>query len=364
MASTYKDPNQQAQTTPQYTSTAKGVTTSGSGNALQRVSGADNYTGMLGLSSQTQSNLGKLQQGYVQSDAVTNAQRYLDNIQANKPGDYQSRYTEQLNQLFDQIQNRPQFEYDLNGDMLWQQYKDQYMQTGKQAMADSIAQASALTGGYGNSYAASVGNQAYQQYLRDMTGIIPDLYDRAAARYDQAGQDLYNRYSLAQQADNTDYGRYQDQLTQWNADRDYGANWYNAEYNRDYGQYSDMLNYWNGAANQENAQYMTNRQYAYNLATSMLAAGSMPSDDMLAQAGISKADADSLLHPQVVTQVVYRKRPTDTGDLITVSNGAGGTTQTTVQNKTAGDRENSAYQQLLKDRIANRSSIKNTGSGR
>jgi hypothetical protein len=76
----------------------------------------------------------------------------------------------------------PDFKYDLNGDALYQQYKDKYTQQGKLAMADAMGQASALTGGYGNSYAATVGNQAYQAYLGQLNDVIPELYQLA---YDQ-----------------------------------------------------------------------------------------------------------------------------------------------------------------------------------
>ena len=300
MPSTYKPYNQAE--APQYQPTAYQST--GRGNAQSRVQGAQPYSGLLGVNNRTAQNLGSLQAGYRESDAVTNARNYLTSLENNRPGDYQSRYTDQLDEIYNRIQSRGPFKYDLNGDALWQNYRDQYMQSGKQAMVDTIGQAATLTGGYGNSYAASVGNQAYQQWLRDMVGVIPDLYDRAAARYDQDTGDIYNQYALAQQADATDYGRWQDQLAQWNADRNWGTQNYGDEYARDYGQYGDMLNYWQNQAAQENAQYMTNRQYSYQLALQMLANGSMPTQDLLDQAGISLADAQSLLNPQVRT--VYR----------------------------------------------------------
>lgn len=313
MPSTYKPYNQAE--APQYQPTAYQST--GRGNTQSRVQGAQPYSGLLGVNNRTAQNLGGLQAGYRESDAVTNARNYLTSLESNRPGDYQSRYTDQLDEIYNRIQSRGPFKYDLNGDALWQNYRDQYMQSGKQAMVDTIGQAATLTGGYGNSYAASVGNQAYQQWLRDMVGVIPDLYDRAAARYDQDTGDIYNQYALAQQADATDYGRWQDQLAQWNADRNWGTQNYGDEYARDYGQYGDMLNYWQNQAAQENAQYMTNRQYSYKLALQMLANGSMPTQDLLDQAGISLADAQSLLNPQVRTVVRTVNRPTEaTGDLI------------------------------------------------
>ena len=74
----------------------------------------------------------------------------------------QAGYNNALNNLT----NREAFKYDLSNDQLYQQAKDQYQQMGKTAMADTIGQASAMTGGYGNSYATTAGSQAYQNYLQ------------------------------------------------------------------------------------------------------------------------------------------------------------------------------------------------------
>lgn len=115
-------------------------------------------------------------------------------------GGFDGNYAGQLQSLLNQILNRPNFEYDLNADMLYQQYRDQYQRAGRQAMADTMGQAATMTGGYGNSYAASAGNQAYQQYLTQLNNIVPELYDRAYNRYNQEQSDLMNQYSLLMNA--------------------------------------------------------------------------------------------------------------------------------------------------------------------
>ena len=106
-------------------------------------------------------------------------------------------YVDQLNSLYDQIVNRKPFQYDLNGDLLYRQMADQYTQLGQQAMRDTMGQAAALTGGYGNSYAQQVGNQSYQQYLTALNEQIPALYDRAFNVWQAEGNDLLNRYQMA-----------------------------------------------------------------------------------------------------------------------------------------------------------------------
>lgn len=106
-------------------------------------------------------------------------------------------YVQQLNTLYDQIMNRKPFQYDLNGDLLYRQMADQYTQLGRQASADAMGQAAALTGGYGNSYATQVGNQANQQYLTMLNQNIPELWDRAYQAYLNEGDQLLQQYELA-----------------------------------------------------------------------------------------------------------------------------------------------------------------------
>jgi peptidoglycan hydrolase-like protein with peptidoglycan-binding domain len=105
-------------------------------------------------------------------------------------------WQDQLNDTINKILNREEFSYDLDGDALYQQYKDKATQQGKMASADVMGQAVAMTGGYGNSYAQTVGNQAYRASLENLNDIIPELYQMAYDKYNQEGQDLYNKYSV------------------------------------------------------------------------------------------------------------------------------------------------------------------------
>ena len=176
---------------------------------------------------------------YQPSDTVTQAQTLLQQQVGAKPGPYTSQWEGQLNTIMDRINNRQPFKYDLNGDALYNQYKNQYVQQGKMAMMDTMGQAAALTGGYGNSYAQGVGQQAYQGYLQQLNDRIPELYQLALDQYDREGQDLYNRYGLVSDRENTDYGRYQDGYNAWLNERDYLAGRYDAERDYDYGMYAD-----------------------------------------------------------------------------------------------------------------------------
>lgn len=109
----------------------------------------------------------------------------------------------QLAGWLNEIDNYEPFKYDLNGDMLYKQMADNYIQQGQLAMQDTMANAAALTGGYGNSYAASVGNQAFQQHLTQLNNNIPAL-QAAALNVWRSGEDqLIDQYNAgSMQLDN------------------------------------------------------------------------------------------------------------------------------------------------------------------
>lgn len=158
---------------------------------------------------------------YTPSDAVTQAEALLQQQLANKPGEYQSAWQTQLNDTLQKILNREKFSYDLNGDMLYQQYKDQFTTQGKLASMDVAGQAAAMTGGYGNSYAQTVGQQAYQGYLQQLNDKVPELYQLALNQYNAEGDDMYKQASLMAQMEDQDYGRYRDTVSDYYTDLNY-----------------------------------------------------------------------------------------------------------------------------------------------
>lgn len=250
--------------------------------AASPATGTAATTALKGVSEGTASKLNQYSQGYQQSGSVQAAQNYLNAVLNKKPV-----ADTQLSQLYDRIMNREQFSYDLNGDALYQQYKDRYQNLGRQAMMDTMGNATALTGGYGSSYATTAGNQAYQQYLQQLNDVVPELYQQAYNRYTQEGNDLLNQYNMA-------YGQYRDAVGDWENERSYANSDYWQRYGADYADYQNQFNYWNQMAQQENANYYTDRDYAYNLAMAIIDKRKMPSDEILAAAGMTQADAQML----------------------------------------------------------------------
>lgn len=123
-------------------------------------------------------------------------------------------YKDQMQGYLYQINKRKPFQFDLNNDALYNQYKDQYTRLGKVAMEDTMGQAAGLTGGYGSTYGQAVGQQQYQAYLDRLNDVIPDIYAKQRSDYDTETNELYNRYNAANSAYGTamDEQRYNDQL--------------------------------------------------------------------------------------------------------------------------------------------------------
>jgi len=182
--------------------------------------------------------------GYVQGQDVTDALNNLQNHQNNKPGDYQSVYGDQIQGMLDQILNRPDFNYDVTKDPLYAQYAEQYQRMGQKAMMNTLGQATALTGGYNNSYAQNVGQQAYQDYLERLNYVVPGLYDAAYGRYRDQGNDMRQNMGLLQGLEDSQYGRYRDTVGDYRWDLDYLTGRSDVLSDRDYNRYMDEYSQW------------------------------------------------------------------------------------------------------------------------
>ena len=74
---------------------------------------------------------------------------------------YKSRYGDALKNNLAKVMEKKNFSYDADKDKLFSQYKNSYEKSGRTAMRDTMGNAASLTGGYGNSYAVTAGQQAY-----------------------------------------------------------------------------------------------------------------------------------------------------------------------------------------------------------
>ena len=214
-------------------------------NSLFGIAGTNTPTKPTEPDSYSDIDLSKYDSGYQKSDSVLYAENKKTEAKnaVNNYGDFNYSKDASFQTIMDKILNREKFSYDLNGDALYQQYKDKYIQQGKMAMQDAMGQAAAMTGGYGSSYSAAVGNQAYQASLQNLNDVIPELYQMAYDRYNQEGQDLYNQYGMLSDDRSTEYALWGDKYNKLVADRDYYGNEANNAYARDYGEWSDQKTY-------------------------------------------------------------------------------------------------------------------------
>lgn len=159
-------------------------------------------------------------QGYKPSDNVNNALNQSNqwaNEMANMGKfEYDNKYDDKISELLNKFENN-KFSYDINNDPLYQQLAENFQQKGKQAMIDTMGQASAMTGGYGSSYASSVGQQAYQQNLNELNSVAPQLMDMAYNHYNnQQNQTL----QLSQFYSDLDKGDFNKALSSYQTNMD------------------------------------------------------------------------------------------------------------------------------------------------
>lgn len=198
---------------------------------------------------------------YKPSDTVAQAEALLKEQLAQKPGEYTSAWQAQLNDTLNKILNREKFSYDLNGDALYQQYKDRSTTQGQMAGMDMMGQAAALTGGYGNSYAQSVGQQTYQGYLQRLNDKVPELYQLALDQYNREEDALYDQASIMASMEEQDYGRYRDSLSDYYTELDRLTEDARYKGELDYGMYRDQVSDSKWQAEFDEAKRQYDQQY-------------------------------------------------------------------------------------------------------
>lgn len=209
------------------------------GNNTDGNGGAYGYSGIGGI--------GQFKPSQAYLDAMNYTNQLLGQLNSGR-----TSYSDKINEMMGKIENRDKFQYDMDKDPLFQQYLNSSMQKGKVAMQDTIGQASALTGGYGSTYATAAANGAYNQFIQDAYDNVSDYYGMALDTYNQEGQELYNQLGMYQNADATEYSRLA------NA---YSMNLANAQnmYSQEYSNYWDTANY-----NQSAAQFNAQMKYKYD----------------------------------------------------------------------------------------------------
>ena len=176
--------------------------------------------------------------------------------------DFSSSYDGEIGRLFEKIVQRPAFQYDPEGDPLFNSYRDRTVREGRLAMRDTMGQAAHLTGGYGSSYGQAVGQQQYDAYLQKLGDAMPELYGAALKKWQAEGEQLSSQFGAASALAERDYGRARDKAAM---------------------------------ASQIEQKGYDRRQTAYkNLVEIISKSGYAPNSAELSAAGMSQAQADAL----------------------------------------------------------------------
>lgn len=121
-------------------------------------------------------------------------QQVNDAIAAVKNQNFQ--YAQQLESSLQRILNPEKFEYDFATDPRYIAMKDEYIRNGRLAMLDTGAAAAAANGGRETSYGRAAAQQAYQNHVAGLNDIIPELEQSAYARYRDSLSDESDRYQI------------------------------------------------------------------------------------------------------------------------------------------------------------------------
>ena len=223
-----------------------------------------------------------------ETDALAGARydealRALRSIEGAAP-QYTSRYDEQIQSLYEQITGRKPFRYDSETDPLYRQYAQRYMEQGALAMRDTMGRAAALTGGYGSSYAQSVGQQQYDAYLQRLADVLPETYGLALKSYESEGEGLEKKLAAARSLEQTDYGRYLDALGEHKSKLERARSDESTAYAR-------MID----ADERGYRRRSAAEQDAYARLLRLIAAGYMPNAKELAAARMTEAQARALM---------------------------------------------------------------------
>ncbi|MBE5816191.1 MAG: hypothetical protein E7315_00540 [Clostridiales bacterium] len=121
---------------------------------------------------------------------------------------YVSPWQSEIDSIIEKVLNNKEFSYNINSDPVYEQYKSSYLKNAQRAMRDTVSSASALTGGYANSYAVTAGQQKYNDGLTSLKDITADLYDNAYERYSSQIDSYLDKLAQLRLLDEDNYERY------------------------------------------------------------------------------------------------------------------------------------------------------------
>lgn len=173
-------------------------------------------------------------------------QKQIEEALAAYGEDWQGSPYQAMRDEYTQKAANMKWDFNPDTDPVWQALQKQYRREGQRATEDTLGRYAAMTGGMPSTAAVTAASQAGDYYAAQLSDRLPQVYQDAYNRYLQdymntlglantyAGYDdtEYSRWNDRQgknwnlatmydQLGQEDYGRFQDSLTQWNADRNF-----------------------------------------------------------------------------------------------------------------------------------------------
>lgn len=120
---------------------------------------------------------------------------------------YDNPYSAKIDELLKSVLNPSNFNYNAESDPSFQAYKQQYAKAGDNALANTMSEASAMTGGRLNTWAVSAGNQAKANFDQRLMDVIPQLEQMAYQRYQTDLANKRGNLNTLLDIDNRDFQR-------------------------------------------------------------------------------------------------------------------------------------------------------------
>lgn len=146
--------------------------------------------------------------GYKDSEtAVSRAEKSIAEWQEKRPSVPENTYNSEIRELVSALTGMD-FSYDPENDIAYRLIRDENRKAARLAMEDTLGKATALTGGYANTYAQSAAQQAYTGELSKTAELIPELYEAAYGRFSDDRDSLSDSIKLLSDLDSEEFDKY------------------------------------------------------------------------------------------------------------------------------------------------------------
>lgn len=145
--------------------------------------------------------------GFAGGSGSYQMESYIPSIDIGERPSFNSQYMEKLNELAKQLTGMNFGDWKQG-----EQYRslaDRYSDSGRMGMQDVLGQIAARTGGLASSYASTAAQQQYNSYMSQLEQVARQMYD-------QDRSDILSDATLYRNLVNDEYGRYQDELADYN----------------------------------------------------------------------------------------------------------------------------------------------------